>query len=208
MRPNDDKSTDVKIADPEGFTSSKRLKQIYRAREDLRKMRKEAAQVRNKPNSRHAAKVEAVQYYRAAVESYLLEVDTLLRQHDPGPELWHDRQFGTVVITPPGRWEKRRGYYVSKNLKRGPNQPLKVESLPDPKEVPVTGLKWLFETDTPISREFEFTTHGHRVHETITKTGSVVISWQTLNRMVTSVNSFLNEVGVGLEIDDGGEWTI
>jgi hypothetical protein len=208
MRPNDDSSTDVKIADPDNYTTSQRLKQIYDARRDLRKMRREAAKVRNNPSNNQSAKIEAVQYYRSGLESYLLEVDTLLRQHDPGPELWHDRRYGSVIIPPPGDWDKKRGYYLSRNIKRGPNQPLKVESLPDPKEVPVTGLKWLFETGTPITRDFEFTVDSHVIDETVTKTGSAVVSWQTLNKMATDVNSFLNEVGVGLEIDDGGEWTI
>lgn len=206
MRANDD-SADVEIADPEGFTSSKRLKQIYRAREELRRMRKEAAQTRNRPNSSKMAKIQANQYYRAGVESYLLEVDTLLKSHDPGPELWSNRQYGTMVIEPPGRWEKRRGYYLSKNLKTGPNQPLKVKSLPDPKEVPVVGLKWLFETDTPITRDFEFTSAGYKL-ETITKSNSAVLKWVTLNKMVTNINSFLNEIGIGLKVEEGGEWTI
>lgn len=198
---------DVEIADPEGFTASKRLKQIYRAREDLRKMRREAAQVRNNPNNGLLSKMQAVQYYRSGVESYLLEVDTLLRQHDPGPELYHERQFGTIVIPPPGDWERVRGHYVSQDIKIRPNAPLKVEELPEPKSVPVIGLKWLFETETPITRDFEFTYDGYR-HETITKSNSAVLKWTTLNRMVTAINSFLNQIGIGLKIEEGGEWTI
>jgi len=30
----------------------------------------------------------------------------------------------------------------------------------------------------------------------------------TLNKMVTNINSFLNEIGIGLKVEEGGEWTI
>ncbi len=204
MAPNDDNT--VEIADPEGFTGNKRLKQIYRAREDLRKTRKKAAQARNQPNAGARTKIKAVQAYRAGVESYLLEVGTLLRQH--APELWRDRHYGTVVIRPPGNWERRFGHFAAKDLEVEPNVPMKVKNIPDAKEVPIVGLRWLFETETPVTRSFEFELVSSRVNETVTKTGSAAIGWQTLNKMVTDINAFLNEVGIGLDTDEGSEWTI
>jgi hypothetical protein len=207
MRPDRNGTGDVEIADPDGFTSSKRLKQIYRAKEDLRKMRIEAAKARNKPSNTIRSKMQAVQYYRAGVEAYLLEVDTLLQQHDPGPKLYHEREFGTMDIRPPGEWVQKRGYYESKDIEIRPNVPLQVEDIPDPKEVPVVGLKWLFEHDTPLVREFEFESSGYRM-ETITRSNSAVLKWVTLNKMVTAINTFLNKIGIGLKVEDGGEWTI
>ena len=201
MATNDD-NADVTVTDPEGFNTSQRLKQIYRAREDLRKMRKEAAQVRNNPNTNTQVKVEAVQHYRAAVEAFLLEVDTLLKNHDPGPELWSDRHYGHVTIRPPGDWTQQRSHYKSQSLERQGNQPLLVKEIPDPKRVPVIGLKWLFETDTPVTRTFEFEVVGGALNETVTLPGSSTVKWHTLNQMVTDTNEFLSEVGVGLEIDE------
>lgn len=196
----------IEVDDPEDYTTRQRLKQIYEARRELRDMRREASSVRNTGGK--SASIRAVQYYRSGVESYLLEVDTLLRQFEPGPELWHDKHYGDILIQPPGEWVQKRAHYESENLTRGSNIPLTVESIPDPKEVPVIGLKWLFEADSPVVREFEFETHSHTVNERITRAGNAFISWQQLNMMVTDVNAFLGELGIGLNIDDTDEWKI
>jgi hypothetical protein len=201
-------ANDVEIADPDDYTTSQRLKQIYRAREDLRKMRRKASKVRHRPDTRVRNKMRAVQYYRTGVESYLLEVDTLLRQFEPGPELWHNRDYGTVTIEPPGQFEQRRGYYVAQNMERGNNQPLKVTSIPDPKELEVTGLKWLFNFESPVTAVFEYDVQSHIYGKTVTKRANAVISWTQLNSMVTDVNSFLGELGIGLDTDNNDEWTI
>ena len=201
MSSTPDDNADVTVTDPEGFNTSERLKQIYRAREDLRKMRKEAAQIRNNPNTTSQAKVEAVQHYRAAVESLLLEVGTLLKNHAPGPELWADRHYGDVVIRPPGNWEPQQAHYKSQTIERN-NTPLLVEEIPDAKRVPVVGLRWLFETETPVTRPFEFKIYKGALNETVTYHGSSVVPWRILNQMVSEVNEYLNEVGVGLEITE------
>jgi len=201
MSNSPDDTADVTVTDPEGFNTDQRLKQIYRAREDLRKMRKEAAQIRNNPNTDSRAKVEAVQHYRAAVESLLLEVGTLLKNHDPGPELWTDRYYGDVVIRPPGNWTPQRSHYKSETIERN-NTPLLVEEIPDAKRVPVVGLRWLFETETPVTRPFEFAVYGGALNETVTYHSSSVVPWRILNQMVSEVNEYLNEVGVGLEITE------
>jgi hypothetical protein len=153
-------------------------------------------------------KRQAVQHYRSGVESYLLEVDTLLHQFDPGPELWAEKHYGTIVVNPPGKWEKKSGYYRSKNMERGPNQPLKVNSIPEPKKVEIIGLKWLFEAESPVRRPFDFEVMSSMLDETVTKEGGAFISWNQLNEMVTDINTFLAEIGVGLSIDETDEWEI
>lgn len=90
----------------------------------------------------------------------------------------------------------------------GPNQPLKVESIPEPKEVPVIGLKWLFEHETPVRRTFEFKVKSSVSNERITKTAKAYIAWNQLNKMVTDVNGFLAELGIGLDTDTTDEWEI
>jgi hypothetical protein len=198
---------DVEIQDPDNFTTSTRLQQIFEARRQLREIRREASSYRQMGAGKNQ-KMRAVQYYRSGVESYLLEVDTLLRQHDPGPYLWEKQQYGTITIQPPGKFERKRGYYQAKDLQMGPNKPLKVESLPDPKEIDVVGLKWLFEKDTPITVSFDYPVHSNTLGSTHTKTANACISWTTLNRMVSSVNSFLGELGIGLDVDDTEEYKI
>jgi len=196
----DDGTADVTVTDPEDYNTTERLKQIYRAREDLRKTRKKAAQYRNSPKANTKTKIEAVQHYRAAVESLVLEVTTLLKNHDPGPQLWSEREYGFVTIRPPGLWQERRGYYVSKTLNYSPNVALRVKSIPDAKRVPVVGLKWLFETETPVTRRFEFEVEKGAQGETRTYDGSAHVPWYILNQMVADVNEFLSQVGVGLEV--------
>jgi hypothetical protein len=199
---------DVEVADPDNYTTSQRLKQIYEARRQLRQMRREASTARHRPGARHSKQIRAIQHYRTGLESYLLEVDTLLRQFEPGPELWHNRDFGTITVHPPGQFTEKRGYYVAENINRDTHTPLKVESIPDPKHVDVVGLKWLFETETPVRRDFEYEVVSHRLGETKTLTGKAYLSWEQLNQMATSVNSFLGELGIGLDVDDTNEWTI
>lgn len=203
---NNGKTDDVEVSDPDDYTTRQRLKQIYQARKELRAMRQNAATYRR--GSSHRQKVEAVQHYRTGVESYLLELDTLLRKHDPGPELWSDRHYGTITVKPPGKWTEKRGYYVAENVERRTHVPLKVKSVPDPKDVDVIGLKWLFETETPVSRSFEFTIMSSTAHETTTRAGKAYIGWNMLNKMVTDVNAFLGELGIGLDTDNTDEWKI
>ena len=113
-----------------------------------------------------------------------------------------DLHYGHATIRPPGDWTQRRSHYKSQSLERQGNQPLLVKEIPDPKRVPVIGLKWLFETDTPVTRTFEFEVVGGALNETVTLPGSSTVKWHTLNQMVTDTNEFLSEVGVGLEIDE------
>jgi hypothetical protein len=197
----------VEIDDPDNYTTSTRLQQIFEARRQLREIRREASSYRHSGVGKRQ-KMRAVQYYRSGVESYLLEVDTLLREHDPGPALWSKKHYGTVTIQPPGKFTEKLGYYVAENIERGPNQPLKVSSLPEPKQIDIVGLKWLFETESPIQATFEFDIQSHTIGETYTTTASAVMSWTTLNSMVSDVNSFLGELGIGLDVDDTEEWKI
>lgn len=197
----------VEIDDPDNYTTSTRLQQIFEARRQLREIRQEASSYRHSGGGTRQ-KMRAAQYYRSGVESYLLEVDTLLREHDPGPALWSKKHYGTVTIRPPGRFEHRRGYYVAENIERGPNQPLKVKTLPEPKSVDIVGLKWLFETDSPIQARFEFDVDSHKLGETYTTTSTGCVSWTTLNSMVSDVNSFLGGLGIGLDVDDTEEYKI
>lgn len=193
---------DVEINDPDGYSTSERLKQIYTARRQLREMRTEAA-ARRRRNPR-----KAVSFYRTGVESYLMELDTLMRGHELGERLLHDFDFGTVTISPPGEWEKRYGYYVEKSLGEN-NQNFKVNSRPEPKHVPLKGLLSLIQLPTPVRREFEIERkHQLTGKSTVTFTGSGHIPWETLSRMVSAMNEFVSELGLGLDVEEEDEWKI
>ena len=180
----------VQIDDPEDYSTSQRLKQIYEARRELREMRREAATHRHKHPRR------ALAYYRTGVESYLMEVDTLFQQNDEGRRLWSERLFGTVTIEPPEPPET--SYYKINSYEK-----------PDPISYKIRGLVSLFELDSEITHVFEMSKqHELRGVETKRVERSAPVPWNTLNRMVTDTNSYLAYLGIGLEIDETDEWEI
>jgi hypothetical protein len=194
---------DLEIDDPENYSSSERLRHIYDARRQLRQMRTEAA------THRHARPGRAAEHYRTGVESYLLELDTLMRQHEPGPEILYERDFGTVKVHPPGGWEQKRygAYYINKDLKSG-NTPTKIREIPEPKKIELTGLQSLLELPSPIKHTFEAEAVSSTIGDTVKFSSSTYIGWESLNRMVSAMNEFVSQLGLGLDVDDQDEWKI
>jgi len=197
---------EVEINDPDDFSTSSRLQQIYQARQELRQMRQEAAQHRKQ----HPAK--AVMFYRTAVESYLMELDTLFTQNDDGRELWNRKQYGTVTIAPPGSYEPApcvaRAWRVE-GIGDNNNDALTIESKPTPKTVELTGLKSLFETDSPIRAKFQLETTDELTGKQTVSVGAYGhVPWTSLNQMVMDTNSYVSDLGIGLDIDETDEWTI
>lgn len=183
---------EVAINDPEDYSTSTRLKQIYQARRELRSMRQEAAA------HRHNHPDNALSYYRTAIESYLMELDTLFERNEEGRRLWNQEHFGTVTITPP-ELPEQSGSYHSINKR----------SQPSPVQLEIRGLKTLFETESPISYTFEIKKdHELMGQKTERVTRSTYIDWTILNRMVSSTNSFMSDLGLGLDIDETDEWKI
>jgi hypothetical protein len=200
---------EVEINDPDDFSTSSRLQQIYQARQELRQMRQEAAQHRKQ----HPAK--AVMFYRTAVESYLMELDTLFTQNDDGRELWNRKQYGTVTIAPPGSYEPAphtarawRVEGIGDHNNNNNNNALTIESKPTPKAVELTGLKSLFKTDSPIRVKFELETTEKLTAQTVSVGAHGYVPWTSLNQMVMDANSYVSDLGIGLDIDETDEWTI
>jgi hypothetical protein len=199
----------VEINDPDDFSTSSRLQQIYQARQELRQMRQEAAQHRKQ----HPAK--AVMFYRTAVESYLMELDTLFTQNDDGRELWNRKQYGTVTIAPPGSYEPAphtarawRVEGIGDHNNNNNNNALTIESKPTPKAVELTGLKSLFKTDSPIRVKFELETTEKLTAQTVSVGAHGYVPWTSLNQMVMDANSYVSDLGIGLDIDETDEWMI
>jgi len=174
----------VEINDPSEYGAGQRIKQIYEARRELRAMRREAAQHRKrKPEA-------AIAHYRTGVESYLMELFPLLDKNEDGRELWSSKSFGTVTISPPEPPETR---YDTINS----------YSQPEAKHFEIRGFQTLFNESWPISYEFEFTqSHELKGKETETKRVSAEISWQSLNAMVSEANNYVEDLGIGLDVDD------
>jgi len=194
-----DPTQDVAIDDPENFSGSERLRHIYQARQELRQMRREAGA------KRHQMPGKALAYYRTGVESYLMELDTLFQRTEDGRHLWESKDFGAVVIRPPGNFEKRHGYYIDMDYPMSNNKNLKVKDTADPKKINIEGLSALFEYDSPIRTAF---TYRQLSGEKLTLTGSGRIPWKMLNQMVSTANGYVSDLGIGLDIDETDEWEI
>jgi len=174
----------VEINDPSEYGAGQRIKQIYDARREWRGMRREAGQHRKRnPEA-------AIAHYRTGVESYLMELYPLLDKNEHGRELWSSKHFGTVTISPPEPPETR---YDTLNS----------YSRPEPKHFQIRGFQTLFNETWPISYDFEFAkSHELKGKETETKRVSAEISWQSLNAMVSAANNYVEDLGIGLDVDD------
>lgn len=189
------------VQDPDNYTTTARLQHIFDARRELREIRREASKHRH-TGAATSQKMRATQYYRTGVESYIMELDNLFREHDNGRELWEDKYYGSVTVKPPGRFEKRGSYWVAENIEVKGNIPLKTKEQPEPKSTDIVGLKWLFQTDSPVQAVFEYPISNNRVQGVHTKTSTATIQWTALNRMVSDVNAFLGDLGIGLDVGE------
>jgi hypothetical protein len=88
--------------------------------------------------------------------------------------------------------------------------PFAVLSRPDPKEVDVTGLKSLFDIESPIVATFEFESPARgrgrgSTMESVTVPES--IPYHILDEMFATTNGYLAELGLGIEIDETDKQT-
>lgn len=201
-----DRPPEDQVQDPDEYSTNTRLEHIFEARRELREIRREASRHRHSGAS-VAEKMRAVQYYRSGVESYILELDNLFREHDSGRELWEEKEYGYVTLQPPLEIEQRHGELYAKNEEVEGNVPLKVESVPKAVRYPIVGLKWLFEHESPVRQTFEYQIGNKRHHGVYTDVNKSTIPWTVLNSMVSDVNAFLGDLGIGLDVgeaEDGG----
>lgn len=189
------------VQDPDNYTTTARLQHIFDARRELREIRREASKHRHS-GAATSQKMRATQYYRTGVESYIMELDNLFREHESGRELWEDKHYGTVTVKPPGQFKKQQNYWVAENIEVEGNVPLKTEELPKPKSADIVGLKWLFQTDSPIEAAFEYPIAHGRMGGAHIETSTATIPWTALNRMVSDVNAFLGDLGIGLDVGE------
>jgi hypothetical protein len=196
----------AEVRDPEEYTNERRLKDIFDARSQLREYRLDVQE------AARADRFAAVSAYRSAVSNYLLEVEPLLRKHDPGTKLLTERDFGTVVVEPPIKEEEapglttatRRAIKVPKDSHGTKTVPVK--RVPDPVEYPLVGLRSLFNTPDPIEHEFTFMSdQEYDRGTTYDITQRKQISFQTLDAMVRTINNFLGDAGLELDPDTGSD---
>ena len=192
-----------KAEDPDDYVARRRLKDIYDSRRELMKSRKKASEItiRGGRNS----KQKALEFYRKSVENYLIELEPFFFQFG-GKEIWFSYDFGTVQVQPPNVDLDSPSSWID-GLHRMDHNGGTVrvsEPLPDPQEVEVKGLSFLFNTSSPITATFEYNTrHELTGKGTVQKANHAYLPTQMLDRMVFVANEFLAEHGLDLDIDQG-----
>jgi hypothetical protein len=203
------------IENDESYIQSQRLRDIFDARQAVReqrlKMKIHSIESEQTTDRRNAKRV-----YRAAIENYLSELRPLFMEDEQGKNVWFNMDFGTLEINLPVQTKTvRRGQTkrVHETVKDGEKTELPVNNIPEPKEIELNGLNYLFDLPEPITANFSWvaTTNGmgggtSRYHATITHD----IGFDKLDAVMNEANDRLRKRGLDLELgeEDDDEWEL
>lgn len=194
-----------KIEDSEDYTVQRRLKSVFDIRKDIHQTRKKVRYASHKPSERY----QAVCAYRSLAESYLLEIEPLLRRYGDGEYYLSESDFGSITLEPETR-------DTSTNRLGGlelffPNAPIdnykdnsswirvNASSVPEPVTYEFTGLTALFDVpDTLILADQVKQERSRRAKE-YTYVQRSQIPMSALDDMVRTMNEFLSDIGFELE---------
>lgn len=187
-----------KIEDPEEYVATRRLKDIFDAREGVREDRRRAKGLMYEENSEMVGR----SVYRTGVETYISEVQPLLRRTDEGTRLWSETPFGSITFEPETRVQSQR---VDVEVFDG-TEWHRTRDPPEPTRIHLEGLQSLFELGDPITYTAEFdAVVGLSKRQTKQLRYREQPDWQVLDEMVLSVNDYLSKIGVELDISDGDD---
>jgi hypothetical protein len=177
----DDAPTDIEVepVDIDDLVNSRRVRSLFDAREDCRKMRTEAKMKTDGRGGEAAATA-----YRNVLESYVRECEPLFSKTENGRRYWTDYRFGTFKIKPTTE---------------------EIIDEPDENEVVVCGLNALYQLPSPPAVQIEIRTRSKRlgggcIAEEITAERQ--IPFDILDRMYSAVNSYLNGLGLGIDVQE------
>lgn len=191
------------VQDNEQYYQRRRLEEIGDARRDAAEKRTQAEayakQLVAQSDNPTARTWEARSAYRTAVENYIREVEPLLTDRFPeqGLPRWDDQTLGTLTVQPPE---------FLKDEPRG----VELTNRPTPQQFEFTGLSSLLATRSPIPVTFKATKNArHRLEEDVEKTVPAEPSFAVLDRAFRSVNLFLAEIGLEVDVtQQEGPWEI
>ena len=196
------------VDDPEELIQTRRIRDIFEARKEVRRERLRAKELKVVNSNHHT---EPEQLYRAAVENYLTELRPLFLFDELGKQYWYNYDFGSIIVEPPTYTESvdigvgSEADYVDID-----GDSYVVVSKPEQKEIELDGLCYLFNTSDPVSVTWnltakepktEFGTGGGR--RTVTKESYVYINFNRLDAAVNTANSYLAERGIELKPEEG-----
>lgn len=195
-----------RIEDSEDYTVQRRLKSVFDIRKDIHQTRKKIRYASHKASERY----QAVCAYRALAESYLLEIEPLLRRYGDGDYYLNQSNFGAVTLEPETRnTPTNRLGGVELFFPNAPidnykdNSPwirVRSDSVPEPVSYNFTGLNALFEVpDTLILADQVRQAANRSRAKEYTYVQKSQIPMSTLDDMVRSMNEFLSDIGFELE---------
>jgi len=198
------------IEDPDSYIQSRRLRDIFDARKQVRKQRLRAKTHYIDNNDSPRGIRGAKRAYRAAVENYLAELRPLFLSDEQGKQVWFNLDFGTLQIEMPTEREtvgREQSRVVYKEVKAdGSIRKHPMSNQPDPKIINLQGLNYLFELPEPIVAEFEFISTssgrwggGTNRHHVTTQHD---IGFDRLDAVVNEANHRLQQRGLDLDLSE------
>ena len=212
--PDDKSGEPTTVRDPESYINKRRLKGIFDIRDEMTEIRKK---VKVAPHADSVSSYEALSAYRALVDSYDVETESLLRQYKGGLDLLQSRDFGTAQIAP--RYQNKPEYwgggkyevYVADDPTIN-NSRIAVNQPPEPTVFELTGLLSVVSTPDPLVAEYELHRSGDRHglgDNSVLYRCEGQISFRTLDTMVRALNNFLGKIGLEVDPEEESEpWDI
>jgi hypothetical protein len=205
----DDITAPEVIEDPDSFVQSQRLKDIFGARRDVRKQRLKMKTLAIDADTQADVRA-AKRGYRAAVEGYLQELRPVFMDDKQGQDVWFGLDFGTLKIELPVQREtvglNREQLIYRETKPNGKTKKHKVGTQPEPKEIDLHGMNYLFELPEPIAVEFEWTNISSGSWASSTHSKSITkrhdIGFDRLDQIVNEANHRLQERGFDLELGE------
>lgn len=184
---------DVEAVGVDEIVRQERVRAIFSAREACRKQRTKA---KNRLSVGEPETWSVI--YRNALESYVREVEPLFAQTDEGKAYWNSMDFGVMDVRP-------RYGDIPRSSKTGVVPNRKIADRDDkPLRIRLQGLRSLFDMDTPYHCSFDVILEDKRMGTGSTvKTVSVerYVPIRALDQMFSVVNSYLTEIGFGIQVD-------
>jgi len=191
----------------EELITEKRLETIVELRRDIHNIRRDV-KLGNKLRSQYREKYgtnKRITVYRTAVDSWIMELEPLMRQYDFGEKMLYHRDYGDIVIEPPIEYDKW-GHRVIETEEHGEeivlspinsSNPEALERTLEPRHVSVEGLTALFKLDDPIVERFNIPTSKAKRVRRVPVKGQIPAD--KLDLMVRDMNHFLAKVGLEMK---------
>ena len=194
-----------RIEDSEDYTIQRRLKSVFDIRRDIHQTRKEIRFASHKRNERY----QAVCAYRALAESYLLEIEPLLRRYGDGNHYLNQSNFGSITLKAETRNTSHSHmagvelYFPNAPIENYKDRsrwiPVDSNTIPEPKTFDFQGLSALFDTPDTLRLVGQPSKPQGRISKQYTYVQKSQIPMSTLDDMVRTMNEFLSDIGFELE---------